>query len=414
MGTYDPMPADGDLGWGPWVRNTVTSLDTRATTLESAGVGGGTTSPRPVFLQVVSKDAPAWEKVGADPNGTLGSYLCDGINDHIQINAAHDRASPLQSRNAAMPATAEQCSLVKLSGGEFICAGTVLTHTAVWTDGCGFGTKLKASGLGAAPLFALSASNDHLVHVSNMWLDGNFAAGGTGNLLDFDMTASGNTSGYPDVNPDADSLIHDLLFTGASNGTSRTLCHVWAASTANNRGTIIDRIQGRSFSGDGISYESASDSYISNTHIGTGGGVGHRVAGGNTKLTNVKSFFCDDTGFVISSSSAIVHGLEAQDNATGVNASGADVTGSAWMIDSCLNDGLIISTAPNLSAVTIKNRAGGRYATQTNGVRLVGTITDGALSGRISPSGITNKFVGTPGARFRTWMPDGTSSNAFN
>lgn len=419
MATYDPMPVDDDGArnahrWGDWLRATVTDIDTRVSTLESAGVGGGTTSPRPVFVQVVSADAPAWEKVGADTAGTLGSFLCDGTADDVQIQAASDLAAPWQSRNASSPAAAAQLGKVQLSGGRFNLAASVDHHTGVWIGGLGVLTEVRAVGLGASHMFTLSVANDHLCRLSDMWLDGNFASGGTGNGVDWDMTASGNTSTYPDTNPDADSTIHNLFLSGFSTGTTRTGIRVWAASTANNRGTMISQIQGRGFTGDGISYESASDSYISDTHIGNADGAGHRVAGGDTKLTNVKSFFCA-TGYEVSSSRALMHGVSAQDNAIGVNISpGTDCTGAAWIIDSCSTDGLIITNSVNLGEVTVVNRTGGRYATQTNGVRISGTVTDAVLSGRITPAGITNKFVGSPGSRFRTWMPDGTNSNAFN
>jgi hypothetical protein len=37
LGTYDPMPADGNTTWGNWLRGAVGGLDSRATALESAG-----------------------------------------------------------------------------------------------------------------------------------------------------------------------------------------------------------------------------------------------------------------------------------------------------------------------------------------------------------------------------------------
>jgi hypothetical protein len=351
---------------------------------------------------VASADAPTAVKNAAD-------FVCDGTADESQINAAIDLASPLNARNAGMPVGAQQRGQVILTGGRFNLSNSVRMRTGVHLVGSGWLTELRMVSAGTNHTIVLAAVSDHICHVSNMWLNGNFAAGGTGNAIDFDMTASGNTSGYPGMNPDSDHLIHDMLITGYGNGTRHGI-HLWASGTANNRGNIVDRIQIRECGGNGIWFEAASDCFISNTHVGTIGGTGHLIAGGNTKLANVKSFFCDVAGFSFTSGRILCTGLESQDNQVGVNVSGADFTGTGWLVDTSSADGILISSGETvLNGVHVFVRGSARYATQTNGIRLVGTLNDINITGRIDPGSITNKFVGTPGSQAFVRVSDGTT-----
>lgn len=362
------------------------------------GAGGSVAG---VDVIVASTDAPTAVKDVAD-------FVCDGTADQVQINAAIDLAAALQSRNAGMPAGAAQRGRVACTGGRFNLADSVLQRTGVWLQGCGWLTEFRAVSMGTAHMIRLAAADDHLSRISDLWLNGNFASGGTGNAIDFDMTSSGNTSDYPDVNPDSDHTIHDLLLTGFSNGT-RNGIYLHATGTANNRGNIVSNIQGRTFGGNGIWFDSCSDSFIANTHIGGATDAGHRIEGGNTKLSNVKSFYADAYGFFFGSGRHVVNGLEAQDNATGVHVASTDFAGAGWVIDNFSTAGLVIAASGAvINGFNVFQRSGGRYATGGLGVQFSGTRTDLSIVGRVNPANITTPISGTASSRSFVRIPNGT------
>jgi hypothetical protein len=72
--TYNPMPSDGNTSWGTWLRGAVGGLDSRASALESAGSGSGTSN--------------AWE-FRPETYGAVGNGTTD---DTAAIQAAIDAA----------------------------------------------------------------------------------------------------------------------------------------------------------------------------------------------------------------------------------------------------------------------------------------------------------------------------------
>lgn len=354
------------------------------------------------YVLVASNDMPTAVKDAAD-------YVCDGTADDVQINSAIDDASALTTRDASNPAGATQKGRVLLTGGRFNIAATIGMRTACTLQGQGRLTEVRAVGMGSAHMIGLRNVDDHLTVVSDLWLNGNFASGGTGDAINYDMTASGNTSTYPDTNPDSNHHIDNILITAHSNGT-RNGINLHATGTANNRGNMVTRIQIRDCGGNGIWYSSASDSYIGFTHVGGCGDSGHRIEGGNTKLQSVKSFFCDVAGFTFGSGRHVVSGLEAQDNVVGVDISSSNFTGSGFCIDTSSTTGLnITASRVVLNGFSIFLRSGGRYATQTNGLVLSASRTDLNLTGTIDPTSITTPWSGTPGSRSFVRVSDGTT-----
>ena len=364
---------------------------------QSGGGSGG--SP---VLVVASADAPAAVKAAA-------THVCDGTNDQAEINAAIDLAAPLNARNAGMPVGAQQFGQVVLTGGRFNIASPILMRTAVSLRGSGWATELRATSNTGTGTIRLNASNDHLTHVQDLWINGNYGSGGTANGIDYDMTGSGSTSGYPDVNPDSYHYVNNVLITGHGTG-SRTGIKMWSSGTANNRGNIITDCQIRNCSGNGIWLTAASDSFVSTCHIGGSGSAGYRIETGNTKITNCKSFYSNGYGFYIASGRHTISNCEAQDDQVGFWLAASNAVYSALVADTCLDDGIVVASAGAvISGFQTFLRGGGRYATQTNGLRLTAAHADLSITGRVAPSGITNPIVGSAGARSFVRISDGTT-----
>lgn len=350
---------------------------------------------RPMYLTVASADAPADFKAGAD-------YVCDGTADQVQINAALLRAAPLSSRNALMPAQAQQVGKVLLSGGRFNCSAPIVARTGVHLSGSGWLTEVRADNNNGTGLITLGAPTDHIVMVSDMLLNGNWGSGGSCNGIDFDMTGSGSTSSYPSSSPDSYHHIHDLFVDGFEGGTRHGV-NIWSGSTSNNRGNIIDRLQVRNISGDGIRLSSASDSFISNCHVGTVNGSGYRIATGNTKIANCKSFYCDTYGLYATSGRGTLTGFESQDDSTGIYLDAQPWSASALTVDTSSVAGLRLgASGMAVAGFTVFLRGSGRYATMGIGLHIDGSHTDMSLLGSVNPSNITTPISGTPGAR--SWM----------
>jgi hypothetical protein len=368
--------------------------------------GGSSALP---FILVASKDATAAVKAAAD-------YVCDGTADQTEINLAISDAAALVGYNAGMPAGAQQAGKVLLTGGRFNISGAILMRTAVWLAGSGWLTELRAVTCNDAGVITLNAPNDHLCRVSDLWLNGNFSSGGTCNAIDFDMSSSGVTTGYPDTNPDSYHMIHDLYVGGFTGGTRHGV-YLHASTTANNRGNMIYNLQMRNFSGNGIYLSASSDSFIQNCHVGTVTGTGIYVNTGNTKVNNCKTFYCDTYGFYFASGRGAVVGCESQDNAIGFMFDGSPYVASGIVCDTSLTCGIQVSSSQlQLNGFDVFLRSGGRYATQTQGLFFDAAYSDCTVVGFVNPSGITTPISGSLASASRNFMrvSDGTTMVSVN
>lgn len=365
------------------------------------------TSPRPVYAVVLSADAPADRKAAAasDPY----TYVCDGTADQVQIQAAIDAASPLQSRNAGMPVGAGQLGKVELSGGQFNISSGINMRTAVHVQGAGWLTVIRAVACNTAGVFQLANPNEHACQITDMFLDGNGGSGGTASAINFDMTASGNTTGYPNTNPDSYHQVSGLYISQFS-GSSRHGIWMHASGTANNRGNRMESITMRDCGGNGIYLQAASDCTISNVEIGGSDGSGFRIETGNTKIIGCKSFYSDVAGFYFSSGRGTITGCESQDDVVGFYFDGAPYTCSALTADTNQAAGIRVSSNDlQIAGFSIFNRGGGRYATTSQGLYYDGTYTDLNLTGQVVPDLITTPIAGAPGARSFARVSNGTS-----
>lgn len=363
-----------------------------------AGIGGAYTTPRPAFVQVISSQMPQWMKDGADSTGSTGAYLCNGTADQVKINDAIQVAS-----GTASP------GLVQLSGGDFNCNAAVLMDSAVDLRGCGNGTRLKAVGISTAGtgfgtgvgLIKAASVSSHAYHIRDLFLDGNFAAGGTcSGIWITSSNASNDASTYPDTNPDPDISISNLLMTGFAGSASRN----GIVMDTDMRGTMISHMQMRNFTGHGIWFISSPDSHISMVHMGTVTGNGYYMQGGNVKLNNCKAFYCDDAGFRITSGRGSLTGCESQDNNIGAVFAAEPSVCTGFVVDTAQTDGIILSSnGYSLIGCQIFNRGNGRYATTTRGLTVSGTLNDMMVMTDVSPANITTPLSNgaglTAGAR---------------
>lgn len=375
---------------GSGTANSTTYLRGDGTWSTVSGSGG--TSLAPPYCLVISSDMPTTYK---DTAATMGAtvFVCDGANDEAEINAAINLAAPLVSRNSGMPVGAEQWGSVQLTGGRFNIGSPILMRTGVMVQGSGWVTELRSVSNSGTGVFTLASVSDHATHVRSLWLNGNAASGGTCDAINYDMTASGNTSAYPAINPDSYHVIEDILITAFSSST-RNGIKLWSSGTANNRGNYLRQLQIRDCSGSGIWMSTSSDSSIDLVHIGGSTDSGIILAGGNTRVTNAKTFYSNNYGMQITSGRCTVAGFESQDDASGVFISGAQAMVSAMTIDTASTVGLSVSSSTAyIDGVQVYVRSGGRYTTTTTGIS---TSTNTAvIKGSVNSSNITTSTSGS-------------------
>lgn len=363
---------------------------------------------------VASIDAPDGVKDAAD-------YVCDGTNDQVEIQAAINRAAPLQSRNARMPAEAEQRGTVQLSGGRFNVSSPILMRTGVTLAGMGELTEVRAVSItsttgypsGVSAVVKQSEVQDHIMCVRDLWINGNYASGGSCNGIVW-AGPGGNASEYPSSNPDPSNHIRDVRLTWFTGGSTRH--GIWLQN--NVRAGHYHNIWVRDVNGYGFFADSTPDSVLTASDFG-GCGVGVYIAGANWRVSSTKTYYSglnggSGTGFYFGSGRHSVADIEAQDEVIGVNIAAIKSTFTGLNIDCCSTDGLIISGSRNsIMGAIVYQRSGGRFTSQTNGIRFSGTPTDILLTGWIeSNSGgipITNTYVGAPGTRSFVRVADDSS-----
>lgn len=378
--------------------STATPLSAARLTVIESGIAAIAARAQGAVV-VASADMPQTVKDAAD-------FVCDGTGDQVEINAAIDVAAPLQSRNALMPAGAQQRGKVVLTGGRFSCSGPVLMRTGVHLAGSGWGTEVRSVGVTSAGLIQLADVNDHAMIVSDLYLYGNWSAGGSCSAIDFDSTGSVNSGGvanYPSTSPDNYYIIRDLLIDAFTGGASSVNRHgIYLHGGGYHRGPMVSGCTIRNIGGSGIFKSSASDGFIERNHIGTVGGSGIRVSTGNCKLANNKTFYCDTYGLYVTSGRGTCVGFESQDDATGVYVDAGPFTLSGITIDTWSPTGSGLRIGSDRVVVAGFNafwRSGGRYITSGNGLQWDAGITDCRIDGIIDPTSLAASTSGTPGAR---------------
>jgi len=400
------------------------------------GSGGGLTHLPGCW--VLSADVP--EDIRTALSGAPNVFICDGTNDQVEIQAAIDYAAPLYSRNTAsgMNGVSTQMGTVKLSGGRFNISGAngIKMRTGVRLEGSGWLTELRAVSCTAPGMIQLNSPNEHVVHICDMWLNGNGSAGGTCSGIDIDGDGSSQAgmSTYPSSNPDQYNYYGNLYISDFDGGTGtsglglRRGLALRGGDSGNDRGWVMENLQVRRISGTGIFIDGTTDGSISNAHIGTvaygetvsesnaenlGKGVGLYVSAANIKCVNNKAFYCEGWGVVADNYQGYWAGLEVQENPRGLLVAGRAQVFTSVMVDACM-EGIRIDTFTADSAhpgcsihgFTVTNNAP-RYGTadltvgvrimssNTKNVSLIGNVYTHALGSR---GAITSKLTGTVGS----------------
>lgn len=360
----------------------------------------------PGAVVVVSNDAPSAVKAAAT---RLGWYVCDGTADQVQVQAAVDDAAALQSRNSGSPSGALQRGCVQLTGGRFNFSAGVALYTAVHVTGVGRLTEVRSVGCTSVGLFYLASANEHLVELSNMYLEGNWASGGSCAAVYFDNSGTTSFAGYPGSSPDAYHHIHDLYVNGFES-TSRDGI-VMYSSTSDNRGSMVSRCRIKNVAGSGIVMNGSSDSVISDCTVGTVNDYGILAAGGNVKINGGKVMYADTAGVYASSGRGVISGFEVQDCYDGIYLNAPHWALSAVTVDTSSRYSLRIGDS-NIAAngIDIFNRAGGRYATTGYGIYVDAAHTDLTIVGVVDGSArMTTPYSGTVGSRCFVRVPDSTA-----
>jgi hypothetical protein len=362
------MPIDPDVQ--PYLDAIDDRLTKQAAQIAALQVTPPSTNGSRNPVLVAASNAPSSVKATA-------TYVCDGTDDHAEINNA-------------IAVAAGGVGEVHLSGGLFRLAAPIVMRTGVWLHGVGVLTEITGkvtlpAGYGTEPAFITNAgAGDHLMRVSDLWLNGNYSGGGTAHGIGFRCSGgAGQRGGRPDSNPDPDITIHDLYISKFTGGTRHGIL-----MDTDCRGSIIDRVQIRDCTGDGIWMKDSPDSHLSNIHIGGATKCGFRTTGGNVKFTNCKAYYCDDAGFSIQSGRGALAACESQDNVNGFRFA-ADCVASALVADTFRDTGFIVAAdRVQILGAAAFNRGGARFATSGVGF---------ALNGRskLAVVGSTNK-VTTP------------------
>lgn len=385
------------------------------------GGGGGLD---PAAILVVSSDMPAAYKAAANAAGA-NVFVCSGTNDQVIINQAIDMAAPLVSRNGSSPAGAQQRGTVQLTGGFFSVSAPILLRTAVQLAGMGELTELRAVGLsstagypaGVAAMVKQVSVQDHAMVVRDMWLNGNYAAGGGGCHGIVWSGPGGNATGYPSTNPDPSNHIRDVRLNAFMTGARHA---IWIMS--NSRGGHYHNIWVRDASGNGFWADSSPDSVLTASDFG-GCETGVRIEGANWRVSSVKTYYCT-TGFSFGSGRHTITGLETQDDITGMVLTGIKCVLSSITVDCPQVDGIVISGSRNsITGLAVYQRDAGRFAVTTNGIRFAGSPSDLQIVGWVQRYGsanganpqITNTVVGSyAGARNFIRISDDSSGLLSN
>ena len=402
----------------------INSLRARATALEAGGGGGGGGGFGNGII-VASSQASTADKARAH-------YVCDGAGDQDQINLAIEDAAVLRANaktdntgaaddlGSHWTTTSRQAGKVILLGGRYNISGPILMRTGVWLQGSGFLTELRATTNNGTAVIRLNpqaglgdGSAAHLTYVSNLWIYGNYGSGGTCKAIDYDMTGSSGgteTRGYPAVNPDSYHYVVDCLITGFA-GANRDGVFIHSTGTANNRGNIIRGLQIRDCGRDGISFSSASDSFISECHIGGSVRYGYNISTGNTKVTGCKSFYSVVAGFFFGSGRGTLTGLEAQDDKIGFHFSGVPYVATSMVADSC-ETGIKVSTDRLvMTSFSVFHRGvTSPYPATLVGLQFDSAYADMLILGQVDNSNVTTPISATvPGTRSFMRVSNGTT-----
>lgn len=379
----------------------ITQLQALETDVASALAGSSTRS----VVIVAAFNAPAKWIASAD-------YVCDGVNDHVEIQAAVDYAN---NGGAAVDNSASAIGgKVLLSPGIFKDIDQIVLKSRVNLQGQGIGATRLIQKTNANKDFVINyvssngtEANAQQCEINDVTLNGNRAAlygapGGNtlGQVVNFTQNPS-FTKATNDIDYDANYRMSNVwLLNGATKGYSHTgRCHgLYERIYAYYNGTI------------GI--QAGTDSYWMGCASGQSGNQGWLVDG-NATLVGCVSFY---SGFgnvsaypgyeITSSQGAYLSGCRAQDcgregfylngtTATQIIGGQADSCGAQGTASQYANIGL--NNALNCMIIglssTDRGASNGSFAKAPCGLSFAGTNTSNRIE--IEHVGIAGGTVGT-------------------
>lgn len=285
----------------------------------STGGGGGT--------MPVTKLIKASNSIGAYPNA---DYVCDGTNDHVEIQAAID----------AINAGTWKTGRILLTEGTFNVAAAIKLRTGISIHGLGVGaTQIKSVGTdgGTVPAMVRLVDADvHMTELAYLMLDGNFTAGGNVNGIWYDNNG-GTFSAHPNTHPDPVHWLHHLFLYGtgssAANRDGIYCSNAAGTATGNARGSFFHDLYIQQPGRDCINWD-APDTDFTNITGRDGRRYGAHIRGGNNKLTGCKMYFNDDAGYFIASARNQLANCQSQDS----GGHGFDVSAANTILSGCQAD----------------------------------------------------------------------------
>lgn len=333
-----------DNSVGPDGQVTATRLNYMEAGIEEAHLlaagGGGGGSSTQQYLTVGSSQLPLAIRNACD-------YVCDGVNDQIEINTALRRAS----RPADGFTGAEGRIGVALVGPTFFVgqstaglgAGAITMYPSTGLYGAGQGSLIVPQWPSNVDRGAIELVNENTAHVrvSNLSIGNANAATANGHGIKFVNAASASAYDIITGSDPFQWIDHVNVLKVARHG-------IWVTGTAGqasgNRETQISHCLAWQAQEIGINVDS-SDCQVSDCRA-TGGQNFPRfsITGGNTKVANSKSYFSGNQdandgptadGFFLSSSRLEIVGCSAQDNGRhGFNITSTNVIASSLVADS--------------------------------------------------------------------------------
>jgi hypothetical protein len=310
----------------------IAALDIRVDALET-GVGG---LAGPVI--VAASDASAAQKAVAD-------YVCDGVDDQVQINAALLRATrpgdgftgtdPV----SGLPIAGEGRGAVWLIGATFYVAtnGTtcITMYPATTLQGMGAGTLIRPmwpSDVDRGAIELLSTVTSH-VTVRDLTIGRPTAVTFNGHGIKFTQSGNGNTYQIKTANDPFLSIFNVRVLNAGRKG-------VWCTGTGGgSREMVIRDCVLWNCTQECLLIDGSSDSQVSGCRAngGPGGYAAFSIGGGNTKICDSKAYYSESpaSGFLVTSSRCEVADCAAQDNGEwGFDFQGQDVTADSLVADS--------------------------------------------------------------------------------
>lgn len=342
--------------------------------IEAAHLLGGST--RGQYLTVGSNELPAAAK-------SLCDYVCDGVDDQVQINQALQRAS-----RPADGFGGEGYIGVALVGPRFYVANNnttpILMYPSTHLTGAGQGTLITpqwSSTTSTRGCIELLNSNVAHTRVSNLTIGthngSKFNGYGifytqNGNADTYEIKTANDPFNFIDSVTVAFSRRSGFFVTGTAGGARETQIFHCVAWACDERGFYID----------------SSDCQISDCRATNGGNFARfQLAGGNVKMANCKAYFSglgagaggtSADGFQVTSSRIAIANCDAQDNGRwGFVISGQDVTATNLVADSnarltSAGGGFSISGRGVYEGIHAHNRTQNAI-TQNNGIVFSGT-----------------------------------------